>query len=110
MIDWDRALELREEMGEDGFDEVIELFLTEVEEALDRLGDDAGNPAAMESALHFLKGAALNLGFKGFAALCAKGESEASAGDVSAIETDGVRALYHASKTDFLTGLHARVA
>ena len=37
MIDWKRVSELREEVGEENFDEVIDLFLFEVEDELARL-------------------------------------------------------------------------
>ena len=34
MIDWARVSELRDEVGEGDFDEVVELFLEEVDEAI----------------------------------------------------------------------------
>ena len=37
MIDWTRAGELRSEIGDDGFAEVVELFLDEVEDVVMRL-------------------------------------------------------------------------
>lgn len=38
MIDWERVAELQSEIGADGFGEVLELFLDEVEGVVMRLG------------------------------------------------------------------------
>lgn len=35
MIDWARIIELHDEIGADDFNEVVELFLSEVEERID---------------------------------------------------------------------------
>ena len=39
MIDWARVSERRDEVGEEDFDEVVELFLEEVDEAIAALRD-----------------------------------------------------------------------
>ena len=39
MIDWARVSELRDEVGAEDFDEVVELFLEEVDEAIAALCD-----------------------------------------------------------------------
>ena len=39
MIDWARVSELRDEVGAEDFDEVVELFLEEVDEAIAALRD-----------------------------------------------------------------------
>ena len=39
MIDWARVSELRHEVGAEDFDEVVELFLEEVDEAIAALRD-----------------------------------------------------------------------
>ena len=44
MIDWTKVAELRDEVGAQGFDEVIDLFLDEVEEALVLLGQVGRRP------------------------------------------------------------------
>ena len=62
MIDWDRVRELRAEVGEDAFDEVVELFLDEVDESVESLTPGCDVPAA----LHFIQGSAENLGLKEF--------------------------------------------
>lgn len=103
MIDWGRVNELRLEIGADDFPEVVSLFMEEVDEVVARLPAIA-DAKGLESALHFVKGSALNLGFSALAALCQEGERRAAAGD-----TGGDRALvsacYDASKAAFAAGL-----
>lgn len=79
MIDWDRVAELRDEIGAESFDEVVDLFLTEADAVILRLRADA-DPKTLESDCHFLKGAALNLGFKTLAAQCQLRETQAATG------------------------------
>ncbi|MEC3860688.1 Hpt domain-containing protein [Mesobacterium sp. TK19101] len=107
MIAWDRVSILRHEIGPDGFGEVVELFLAEVEEALDGLHPGLDAPA-FEAGLHFLKGSALNLGFSALAELCQAGESAAAQGQTD-VNLDQVRAVYAASRDQFLAGLRARL-
>ena len=40
MIDWPRVKELREEVGAEGFGEVVDLFIEEVEEVISKLGEN----------------------------------------------------------------------
>lgn len=101
MIDWDRVSELRSEIGDDGFGEVVELFLDEVEEVVMRLGG-APNPARYEEDLHFLKGSAWNLGFADFGALCQDGERKAAAGRQAEIDISAVLECYGRSKQQFM--------
>ena len=103
MIDWDRVNELRSEIGIDDFDEVVILFLEEADEAIARVSVLAG-AKPLEADLHSLKGAALNLGFSEFAALCQEGERRAAAGSTD-VDLDQVRAVYQASKRTFETTL-----
>ncbi len=79
MIHWARVEELYEDFGEDAFVDVIEVFMDEAEESLDRLRR-AQTPQAHVVEFHFLKGAALNLGLTEMAEACARGEREAGAG------------------------------
>ncbi len=99
MIDWERVKELRSEIGPDDFAEVATMFLDEADEAVARLSPDA-SAKAMEADLHFLKGAALNLGFDALSALCQDGERRAAAGD-TAIDLQAVRLVYFGSKAAF---------
>ncbi len=79
MIDWNRVAALRDEIGAGDFAEVVEMFLTESDEAISRL--QSGKPyPTLEAELHFLKGSALNLGFQELAELCSHGEKRAAGG------------------------------
>lgn len=110
MIDWARVAELRDEIGAEDFDEVVELFLMEVEGAIETLEGAAGNPIVTEEQMHFLKGAALNLGFAGLAEICNKGEKAAKGGDADAVSPGEVRATFESSKITFLKDLPLRFA
>ena len=111
MIDWERVADLRSEVGEDDFFEVVDLFLEEVEEVIDRL-TSSPEPARFEDDLHFLKGSALNLGFRHFSALCQTGEKLAASGKGDQVEIATVLTSYHESKQVFLQDLpqHSRAA
>jgi HPt (histidine-containing phosphotransfer) domain-containing protein len=110
MIDWERVTELREEIGAEDFDEVAELFLAEVAEAIDRLEAGAGNAKIVEEEMHFLKGAALNLGFQAVSSLCQTGEKAAAQGDPHAVPDGEVRKVFDASQTEFVGELPKRFA
>ena len=69
MIDWNRVDELRNEVGQEDFIEVVDLFLEEVEDIIDRFRNGTQEDAIDET-LHFLKGSALNIGFSKLALLC----------------------------------------
>lgn len=109
MIDLGRLDELRSEIGDDDLAEVVSLFLEEADEVVTRL------PAAMSrgelaAELHFLKGAALNLGLQRLSSLCQEGERLAaqslgqSTGQ-STIDVEGIISTYHASRKAFLGAL-----
>ncbi|RKF13359.1 Hpt domain-containing protein [Roseovarius spongiae] len=105
MIDWDRVTELRDEIGAEGFAEVVEIFLEEVDEEIAALRDGCADDA-LESTLHLLKGGALNLGFASFAALCQEGETAAAAGRYDAVDLQATLAAFDAARAAFLDGLH----
>lgn len=107
MIDWMRVEELRSEIGSDGFAEVVELFLDEVEGVVIRL-KTRPDPAGFESDLHFLKGSAWNLGFAEFGALCQDGERKAATGQRDDVDIARVVDVYFASRDIFLAGLTDR--
>lgn len=100
MIDWPRVRELKDEVGEDGFEEVIELFLEEVEEVIEKLA--TGDRSQLEQDLHFLKGSALNLGFQNFSNQCLEGERMSASGAAADVDLAGVISCYHQSKATFL--------
>jgi len=101
MIDWDRVKELKSEIGEEDFAEVVVMFLEEADEVIGRLSCDLGADT-LEQDLHCLKGAALNLGFAQLAMLCQHGERRAAAG-LTDVDLDPVRAAYAVSRRTFLS-------
>lgn len=98
MIDWDRIAELQEEVGEDSFIEVIGMFFEEVEEVLARL--DCKDAEQLKAGLHFLKGAALNIGMSEVSNLCREAESVTAADNASAADIEGIRIAYESSKAE----------
>lgn len=109
MINWSRVNELREEVGPDDFDEVVKLFLEEVEEVIGRLRRDADR-SQLEQELHFLKGSALNLGFAAFSDLCQDGERLSAAGKAGNVDLGAIVDGYDQSKTAFFAELQANIA
>lgn len=102
MIDWDRVAALRDEIGPADFTEVVGMFLAESDEVIARLR--AGRPyPTLEAELHFLKGSALNLGFRELSALCHDGEKRATQGQK--VELARVIDSYLATKDAFAKGL-----
>lgn len=101
MIDWQRAADLRQEIGNEGFLEVVELFLDEVESVLMRLSGQP-DPVKYEDDMHFLKGSALNLGFAALGELCRVGERFASEGMADKVDIPAVLACYSDSKREFM--------
>jgi HPt (histidine-containing phosphotransfer) domain-containing protein len=74
MIDWIRIDELRDEVGQDDFGDIVGVFFEEVQEALENLRR-ADTVVTLLGQLHFLQGSALNLGFSNFAAICRNEEN-----------------------------------
>lgn len=101
MICWERVNELRDEVGAEDFSEVVDIFLEEVEEVMDRLRDSPA-PSDYESELHFLKGSALNLGFQALADLCGDGENAARNDRAQSFDLPAVIQAYEQSKREFL--------
>ncbi|SLN41569.1 Hpt domain protein [Roseovarius albus] len=108
MIDWNRVIELRYEIGEEDFGEIVSLFLDEVETEITKL-TTLETCVELGEMLHFLKGSALNLGFADFANLCQHGEDAADKGNSKAIDPEQVLGSYFASKSAFLSGLENRL-
>ena len=101
MIEWSRVRELRDEIGAEDFGDVVEIFLDEVQEVIDRLKSDAGS-ADLASDLHFLKGSAMSLGFKDFSKLCHDGEIAAANGQAANVDLVEVVGGFETSKQHFL--------
>lgn len=105
MIDWKRVQELRDEIGDDGFVEVADMFLEEAEQAVAALV--AGVAATeIEGQLHFLKGSALNLGLADLAMVCHEGERAAALGQASKVDAGEIAAVYQASRAALLARLN----
>ena len=104
MIDWTRVNELRDEIGHEDFNEVVEMFLEEVEGIIERI-QSSPDTGTYEADLHALKGCALNLGFESFARVCQDGEKLAAKGQESSIDLPSVFASFSSSKSDFFGGL-----
>lgn len=100
MIDWGRVNALREEVGPEAFAEVVELFLEEVDEKVAQIS--AGRGGSAEEDMHFLKGAAINLGFKDLGVLCRDSEALARAGQAEEIDLAAVFDCFEASRESFL--------
>ncbi|MCE8005494.1 MAG: Hpt domain-containing protein [Aestuariivita sp.] len=109
MIDWDRVNSLRNDIGAEAFDEVVEIFLEEVQEIIDKLRD-APVIADLEHDLHSLKNGALNLGFADLSSLCLKGEREAAAGQADQFDLTQVVRLFDTARAQFLDELPRRLA
>mgnify|MGYP002624652506 FL=1 len=104
MIDWQRVDELRDEVGADDFREVVDIFLEEVDEVVNRLRNRP-DPAACEAELHFLKGSALNLGFSVLGSICSNGEKLAAEGRADQVDLPAVLICFEESKAEFLAHL-----
>lgn len=101
MIDWSRVQELKDEIGEEDFGEVAEIFLEEVDEVIARLKSNP-DPSLFEDDMHFLKSSSLNLGFSGLSDVCGRNEITAAQGLGDQIDLDPVFTIYTQSKTAFL--------
>ena len=102
MISWDRVRELKDEVGEEDFSEVVALFLEEVDGVMSRLRTSP-DPATYEEDLHFLKGSALNLGFRALSALCRDKEISIAAAPQNEMDLEDIFTTYEMSKAEFLT-------
>ena len=104
MLDWNRVLELKDEVGDEAFTEVVELFLEEVEEVLARFRTD-GVTDGIAADLHFLRGSAMNLGFSDLAEICSAGEKSAKTLGAEMVTLRPLFESYEKSKAMLLTGI-----
>ncbi|WP_187428457.1 hypothetical protein ROLI_043730 [Roseobacter fucihabitans] len=109
MINWERVATLREEVGAEDFDEILALFLEEVDSAISELSE-AENQTGLEEKLHFLKGSALSLGFDHFSALCQNGETAISQDAGATIDLDEIRVSYAESRRVFVKEVAMKLA
>lgn len=103
LIEWERIRDLRAEIGAIDFAEVVALFLEEADDVLAHIAD-CHNPRTFEADLHFLKGAALNLGFTSFASICHDGERHISTEPIETYIAQ-LATAYDLSKQALLAGL-----
>lgn len=108
MIHWPRVNELRDEVGAEDFDEVVDLFLEEVEEVINRLRQTPDRDQ-LEQDLHFLKGSALSLGFSNFSALCQDGERKSALGQADNVDLPAILDGFEQSKTQFIAQLPSKI-
>jgi len=104
MIDWDRVRALRDEVGAEDVDEIIDLFFCEVERVMATLSEVSDAKSLGEN-VHFLKSGALNLGFSAFSDLCGQAEKDAESGIWKDVDIRAIMASYAASKSAFLSNL-----
>jgi HPt (histidine-containing phosphotransfer) domain-containing protein len=83
--------------------EVVELFLSEVDEAIETLQKTYTVMSASDrsAAFHFLKGCASNLGFQAFGAQCGQGEEVTKSGQEPEFGVTDLVNLYTLSKQQF---------
>lgn len=108
MIDWERVNALREEVGPEDFEEVVELFLEEVDTEIETLRSTAC-VSELSGKLHFLKGSALSLGFRKFSALCQQGEASIAATQKADIDVAAILECYQQSRSEFLAQVSGRL-
>lgn len=92
MLNIARLNELKSEVGEEDFSEVIEIFCEEVEEVLKGL--QTGDPSELAQQLHFLKGSALNIGLQKVGELCESEEICLRSDAKHAADVAGLRMAY----------------
>ena len=109
MIDWNRVTELRDEVGAEDFDEVVDLFLLEVDEEIETLQSDHTSDTLAQK-LHFLKGSAMSLGFAEFSQLCAESEKQIVVEGVDKIDVASLLGSYGASRAHFMEQLPHKLA
>ncbi len=97
MISTARLDELRSEVGEDDFGEIVALFIAESDGIVELLAA-VSDPAQGEELLHALKGSALNLGFDTLAALCREGEDARAGTPAWGARVDRLVDVYRQSK------------
>jgi len=107
MIDWQRVSDLRDEVGEEDFPEIVTVFLEEVDEVLTRLAAPGAQPPTPGD-MHFLKGSAKTLGFAETAALCKRREAVLKERPTETTTIEPVIDAFHIERTELLAKTGAR--
>lgn len=102
MIDWAYVKQLETDVGAAELNNVVALFLDEVDSEIELLRSPNAPPEVLKSKMHFLKGSAYYLGFKAFGDLCAQYEVLAEAGRAEEIDVSGLISVYDQSRVRFL--------
>lgn len=104
MLNWTTIKKLHHDIDPEDFDEIVDIFLGEMETEIQALRkDDCTDTIGCR--LHFLKGSALNMGFETFSKLCTVGEQGLATPSTSGIDTFEIEECYKKSKTQFLRQL-----
>lgn len=106
MIDENSLKTLENEIGSEDFEEVVHLFIAEMDEAMSQI-DQSQQAGTLSDTFHFLKGASLNLGLTDFSALCVSGEVATKEGRNEEIDLAIFASTYQASRSH-LEGYLAR--
>ncbi|MGB0959398.1 MAG: Hpt domain-containing protein [Halocynthiibacter sp.] len=101
MINWDRVTELVNEIDAEDFQEIVTLFLEEVEDAMEEI-QDIEAPSDLRDKIHFLKGSMLNLGFEDVGRFCQAAEANLPA---TPVDLALLATKYQASKVEFLENI-----
>lgn len=111
MIDWAQARQLEKDVGKEEMAEVVELFLAEVDEAMEKLQSAYDEMPAEDrsTSFHFLKGCASNLGFKSFGDQCSLGEEVTKTGGIPNFQISDLATTYAASKKQFMDDYDAKL-
>ena len=111
MIDWERIEDLRREVGQKDFADVVGLFFEEIDCSLP-VSLDLTEPDEIRDLLHFIRGSALNLGFFELARLCEPDffalETGLSAEKIGPISND-CSALMNGRRRSFFRMSHCRL-
>jgi histidine phosphotransfer protein HptB len=110
MIDWQRVAELKSEVGEEAFAEVVEIFLEEVDE-VDRASADAAAGRATRPGAGgrsaFPQGQRAEPRLRRPRRPLRRGRGAGHGGRCRGVDLAGVLACYAASRAAFLAGLEA---
>ena len=98
MIDWQRVNELRDEVGNDDFPEIVTVFLDEVDEVIARI-----TIRITQEDMHFLKGSAWTLGFSDTGTLCREGEDMMKGRLPKTPALEPILTAFHAERAELLT-------
>ncbi|MBY6201654.1 Hpt domain-containing protein [Maritalea mobilis] len=104
LIDWGRLATLREDIGPESFDDIAMMFVTEIQDTLDRF--TPGSETAAD--FHFLKGSAANMGLLAMVEACARAEETCDAGFTADIED--VKAVFLQSLAELETRMPSQIA